>query len=141
MIFLSWSSPFNDVSCLRGWLEQEGFDDSLPKDKYLHRDRMEFRQNLKEILGSTCWKSGSFPLSLETVFPVLCGFDHPLAGKNHHALADAQQLALLTLLFVDLCRPVNQRVMWNGNGVNSGPGKRQRTLEQFELPKAKKPKS
>ncbi|KAJ5344972.1 hypothetical protein N7452_002976 [Penicillium brevicompactum] len=80
--FLSWSSPFNDVSCLRGWLEQEGFDGILPKDKYLHRDRMDFRQNLKEILGFTCWKSGSFPLSLETVFPVLCGFDHPLAGKT-----------------------------------------------------------
>ena len=68
------------------------------------------RQNLKEILGSTCWKRGSFPLSLETVFPVLFGFDHPLAGKDHHALANGSR-GCSTVSAADtlVCRPVPVR--------------------------------
>lgn len=74
----------------------------------------------------------------EKFFPVLFGFDHPLCGKNHHALADDKQLALMVLLFIDLCRPLDQRVMWNGNGINLGPRKRQQTIEELLLPKTKR---
>ena len=138
-IFLSWASWCIDLSYLRGWLEQEGFHDVLPGDSNVCLLLKEFRANVKRVIGATCYQNRPFPLSLPVVFLALFGDDHPLSLRNHHALVDAQQLALMAKLFVDLCKPPNERVfskeagIWKESGMKM-PGKRQRPIKEFFTP-------
>lgn len=130
-IFLSWALWCFDLSFLRDWLEQEGFDDVLPGDENVCLVLNEFRDNVKAVIGTTCHDGGRFPLNLPTAFLVLSGENHPLSGRNHHALVDAQQLALMARLFIDLCKPPDERVHYQGPGIMKlGSGKRQRSLEE-----------
>lgn len=48
------------------------------------------------------------PLYLEAIFPLLFA-NHELVGQNHRALVDTLHLRLMVLLFVELCKPFNQR--------------------------------
>ncbi|KAJ5972043.1 uncharacterized protein N7479_001961 [Penicillium vulpinum] len=139
-IFLSWAIWGFDLSYLREWLQQEGFHDVLPGNENLYLLLQEFRHNLKETIGTTCYKGKGFPLSLPVVFPLLFGYDHELAGRNHHALVDAKQLALMCLLFIDLCKPPHERVYWQGSVVNNPgiAGKRQRNIDEFFSPSQNK---
>ncbi|KAJ5168065.1 uncharacterized protein N7482_003659 [Penicillium canariense] len=129
--FLPWASWCFDLSYLRDWLEAEGFHDVLPGDENVCRLLLEFRANVKRVIGNTCYQSRPFPLSLSILFLVLFGEDHPLSGRNHHALVDAQQLALMADLFIDLCKPPHKRVRWQGSNKNLGSWKRQQPLEGF----------
>lgn len=131
-IFLSWASWSFDLSHLRAWLETEGFDGVLPGDGKLCLLLKEFRSNVKRVIGTTCFRGRRFPLSLSVVFLLLFGETHPLADRNHHALVDAKQLALMAKIFVDLCKPPGKRVHWSGTEVKGlGSGKRQRALEDY----------
>jgi hypothetical protein len=130
-IFLSWATWCFDLSHLREWLEAEGFHDVLPGNENVCLLLLEFRENVKRVLGRTCYRGRSFPLSLPVLFLLLFGEDHELSGRNHHALLDAQQLALMAKLFIDLCKPPDKRVFWQGSEIKKlGSGKRQRTLEE-----------
>jgi hypothetical protein len=131
-IFLSWADWGFDLSYLRDWLQEEGFHDVLPGDENLCLLLQEFRDNVKRVLGPTCFRGGRFPLSLSVVFLLLFGENHPLSGRNHHALVDAQQLALIAQVFNDLCKPPHERVYWRNSLIKMpGSGKRQRPLEEF----------
>lgn len=89
----------------------------------------EFRANMKRVIGTTCHRGQIFPLSLPLLFLLLFGENHPLSGRNHHALVDAQQL---TTLYMDLCKPPGKPVYWEESGVKMpGPWKRQRSVEYF----------
>lgn len=119
-ISLSWTSWCFDVFYLRAWLEGE--------------ELKEFRSNVKRAIGTTCFR-GRLPLSLPVVFLFLFGETHSLAGRNHNALVDAKQLALMAKIFVDLCKTPGKRVHWGGTEVKGlGSGKRQRALEDYVSP-------
>ncbi|CAI7599446.1 unnamed protein product [Penicillium viridicatum] len=134
-MFLSWASWCFDLSFLRDWLEQEGFDDVLPGDGNVCLVLNEFRANVKRVIGTTCYNGKRFPLNLPTAFPVLFGENHPLSGRNHHALVDAQQLALMARAFIELCKPPEKRVHYPGWGVMTlGSAKRQRSMEEYFPP-------
>ncbi|KAJ6189575.1 hypothetical protein N7519_004483 [Penicillium mononematosum] len=61
-IFLAWATwPF-DLSYLRGWLRQEGFEDVLPGDENVCLLIPEFRANINGVLGRECFQGRSFPL-------------------------------------------------------------------------------
>ncbi|KAJ5606395.1 hypothetical protein N7510_009176 [Penicillium lagena] len=90
---------------------------------------MEFRMNVSRVIGRTCYQGRRFPLSLPVLFLLLFEENHPLSGHNHHALADTQHLALMAKLFVDLCKPLEERVLWQGSELKKlGSMKRQRSL-------------
>lgn len=116
-MFLSWASWCFDLSFLRDWLEQEWFENVLPGDQNVCLVLNEFRANVRRVIGTTCHDGRRFPLNLPTVFPMLFGENHPLSGRNHHALIDAQQLALVAKLYMDLCKPPGKRVYWQESGV------------------------
>jgi len=132
-IFLSWAQSSFDLSYLRDWLEAEGFNDVLPGNENVCLLLMEFRENVKRVLGRTRYRGRSFPLSLPVLFLLLFGENHKLSGCNHHAVVDAQQLALMGKLFIDLCKPPNKRDFWQGSDIKKLPlgKKRQRTLEEI----------
>ena len=109
---LSWASSCFDLSYLRQWLQQESIDKVLPGDENVCLLLQEFRTNVRRVIGRTCFKGRTFPLTLPLVFVLLFGYAHPLAGRNHRALVNAQQLALLARLFIDLCKPPSRRVYW-----------------------------
>jgi hypothetical protein len=134
--FVSWASWHFDLSLLREWLEIEGHYDMLPNNEDLWLLLMEFRGNLERILGRKCFKGRRFPLKLPFLFPLLFGDDHLLAGRNHNAFVDAQQLALLTNLFLDLCKPLEERVIWKGSEARDlgSSHKRQFKLDFFYDP-------
>ncbi|KAI2730406.1 hypothetical protein CBS147332_2258 [Penicillium roqueforti] len=136
--FLSWTSWSFDLSYLRQWLRQEGLGCVLPGDENVCLLLQEFHTNVRRVLGRTCFKGRTFPLKLPLVFALLFGDTHPLAGRNHRALVDAQQLALLARLFVDLCKPPSRRVYWQASTLKTlFPGKRQQRLN-FSLPASKR---
>ncbi|CAI7568068.1 unnamed protein product [Penicillium glandicola] len=112
-IFLSWSKTYVDLSYFREWLEQENFHDILPGDESVCLLLKEFRDNLDRELGTTCFQGKAFPLSLPVVFMVIFE-DDPLVGRNHHALVDAQQLAMMARLFIDLCKPPKEADLLDG---------------------------
>lgn len=120
---------------LRKWLQEEGFHDVLPRDENLCLLLREFRINLGRVIGKQCYRGGPFPVSLPVLFLLLFGDDDPLSGRNHHALVDAQQLALMAKLFTDLCKPPHKRVYWQKSGIKyRGSCKRQRSVEEFFPP-------
>jgi hypothetical protein len=113
-MFVSWGSWHFDLSLLRGWLDAEGHHNMLPSNQRLFLLLKEFRANLEQTIGKDCFHGRRFPLKLPFVFPLLFGEGHDLAGRNHNALIDAQQLASMVILFVDLCKPPEERVVGNG---------------------------
>ncbi|KUM62276.1 hypothetical protein ACN42_g4839 [Penicillium freii] len=115
-MFLSWALRCFDLSLLRNWLEQEGFDDVLPGDDNVCLVLNEFRANVKRVIGTTCYNGKRFPLNLPTAFLVLFGENHPLSGRNHHALVDARQLALMARAFIELCKPPREAGSLPGMG-------------------------
>lgn len=54
-IFLSWSSWRFTLSCLRDWMEAEGFHDVLPRDENVCLLLIEFRMNVKRAIGKICY--------------------------------------------------------------------------------------
>lgn len=117
---------------MRDWLEAEGFHDVLPGDENVCLLLHEFRANVQRVLGRTCYRNRSFPLKLPVLFPLLFGENHELSGRNHHALVDAQQLSLVVKVFIDLCKPPDKRVFWQGSEMKKlGSRKRQLTLEDY----------
>lgn len=111
--FVTWgSSPF-DVAYVREWLDTEGVDHSLPADDTVLLLYPEFKVILSEKLGNHCFKGRSFPLKLQVLFTVLYE-GHDLVGLNHDALVDARQLSMLVRLFIDLCKPPNERTIFKG---------------------------
>ncbi|KAJ5522213.1 Threonyl/alanyl tRNA synthetase SAD [Penicillium freii] len=115
-MFLSWALRCFDLSLLRNWLEQEGFDDVLPGDDNVCLVLNEFRANVKRVIGTTCYNGKRFPLNLPTAFLVLFGENHPLSGRNHHALVDSRQLALMARAFIELCKPPREAGSLPGMG-------------------------
>ena len=104
--FVTWHKHAVDLSALRDWLELEGEHGILPDDSHCVLLLNDFRQNLRAVR----LESGSrFPLSLPILFPVFMGTKHPLAGRNHHAAVDAQQLYQLVNILTSLCKPPKDR--------------------------------
>lgn len=138
-MFVSWGMWHFDLSLLREWLDAEGYHDVLPNNEGVCLLLKEFRGNLNRILGKDCFHGRGFPLRLPFVFPLLFGEDHPLAGRNHNAIVDSQQLALLTNLFFDLCKPVGERAIWKDSEAVDpwSSHKRQLSLDSF-FPSVKK---
>ena len=61
-----------------------------------------FRANLGKLSDGT-----AFPLRLPILFPLFHGTRHELAGRNHHALVDAQQTRLMFRSFIALCKDLS----------------------------------
>lgn len=105
--FVTWHNYAADLSALRDWLELEGEHGILPDDSHCVLVLNDFRQNLNTVR----FKSGSrFPLNLPIIFPAFMGTKHPLAGRNHHAAVDAQQLYHLVNALASLCKPLKNRL-------------------------------
>ena len=85
---------------------------TLPRDKLVCRLLLEYRANIYSVLGKKCFHGWPIPLALLTIFGMLFGMGHPLAGRNHDALVDSQQLALMAKLFFDLCHSPGQKILW-----------------------------
>ncbi len=99
--FLSWHKNKQDLVLLRRLFENAGYHNILPSsDDYCQQMIPQFRRNIPTAVG------GAF--NLERLFQLLFR-GHELVGQNHRALADAQQLRLMVLLFHELCKPVDQR--------------------------------
>lgn len=131
-MFLSWASWHLDLVYLRDWLGEEGFHDVLPGNENMCLLLKEFQGNMKRVVGTTCHRGKRFPLSLPILFLLLFGENHPLSGRNHHVLVDAQQLTLVVKLYMDLCKPPGKRVYWQESGVKMpGSWKRQRSMEEY----------
>jgi hypothetical protein len=130
-MFVSWGSWHFDLSLLRGWLDAEGHHNVILSNQRLCLLLKEFQRSF----GPT-WNGPSariVPLKLPFVFPLLFGEDHSLMERNHNALIDAQQLALMAILFVDLCKPPEELVVWNGSAAVDpwSPQKRQLLMDPF----------
>jgi hypothetical protein len=98
-VFLSWHTSPTDLILLRELLASGGYDDILPSNENCILLIPEYRKGLpKNSLGKV------FPAGLEVLFSILFA-DHDLAGRNHRALADAQQLRLMFLVLVELHKP------------------------------------
>ncbi|KAH7165628.1 hypothetical protein EDB81DRAFT_877997 [Dactylonectria macrodidyma] len=115
--FIVWHFHTNDLSRLREWLESEG----------------EYGRNLR---GAKLPDDKRFPLTLPIIFPIMMGTDHVLAGKNHHALVDAQQLQCMMAIFRVLClSPQNRPNGWLEQFLQDPSshraGLRQAMLESF----------
>lgn len=129
---MTWGLWSFDLTYLRDWLEAEEFHDVLPGDENVCLLLHEFRSNVSRVLGRKCYQGKLFPLPLPVFFPLVFGENHPLSGRNHHAAVDAEQLALMAKLFIDLCKPPDERVLWQGSEIEKlGSWKRQRSLEEF----------
>jgi hypothetical protein len=135
-MFVSWGNWHFDLSFLREWLDAEGHHGVLPSNQRLCLLLREFRVNLDRIIGKECFRGRPFPLRLPFLFPLLFGDDHPLAGRNHNAIVDALQLALLTNLFLDLCKPLEERAIWKGSEAvdPQSSHERQLFLDSFYSP-------
>ncbi|KAJ5260467.1 hypothetical protein N7478_012072 [Penicillium angulare] len=84
-------------------------DVTLPQSGNVCLLLKEFRPNIDKAVSSKCFRGEPISLKLSGIFVLLFGQGHTLAGRNHDALVDAQQLALLAKLFCDLCRPPAKR--------------------------------
>ena len=98
---------------MRDWLDEENVSHNLPKKGKVLLLYHEFRRNIARHLGRKCFKGKQFILKLPVLFTLLFA-GHSLDGRNHDALVDAQQTVLLLSLFMDLCKPPGQRVIFQG---------------------------
>ncbi|UKZ55226.1 hypothetical protein TrVGV298_009045 [Trichoderma virens] len=131
--FVVWHLHTDDLSRLRGWLESEGEYGVLPPDSQCIPLIPYFQRNLR---GAKLPDGKRFPLTLSTIFPIMMGTNHVLAGKNHHALVDAQQLQCMMAIFRVLClSPQNRPDGWleqlRQDPSSHRTGLRQAMLESF----------
>ncbi|KAF4472348.1 Threonyl alanyl tRNA synthetase SAD [Fusarium albosuccineum] len=130
-LFVTWHVSSLDLSALREWLESEGEHRVLPDDSQCLPIIMYFRRNLKTVK----LKDGRmFPLRLPLIFPLFHGLRHELAGRNHHAVVDAQQLYHMVEIFAMLCRSPKDRPKDWLSHLQQAPGQsglRQTALETF----------
>ncbi|RWA13312.1 hypothetical protein EKO27_g1751 [Xylaria grammica] len=93
-----------DLTILRNFLATGGYEDILPSnDNCVPLIALYRQQNIQLPPGFR-----SFPLKLETPFPVLYP-RHDLRGRNHRALIDCQQTRLVLDAFDHLCQPIEIR--------------------------------
>ena len=74
--------------------EARGFQDVLPRGDKVCLLLQEFRRNMQTLLSRQ-----AFPAVLVCAVSGSWGDDHDLAGRNHNALLDAQQLYLMLKVF------------------------------------------
>jgi hypothetical protein len=98
-VFLSWRTSPTDLVLLRELLASGGYDDILPSNENCILLIPEYRKGLPKNSSSKVSSAG-----LEVLFSILFA-DHDLASRNHRALADAQQLRLMLLLWVEPHKP------------------------------------
>ncbi|UKZ80996.1 hypothetical protein TrVFT333_008763 [Trichoderma virens FT-333] len=104
---------------------------------HLHTDDLSrLREWLENLRGAKLPDGKRFPLTLSTIFPIMMGTNHVLAGKNHHALVDAQQLQCMMAIFRVLClSPQNRPDGWlkqlRQDPSSHRAGLRQAMLESF----------
>ena len=98
-IMIVWATNNWDLSTIREWFEAEGYSDILPPDSKCVGMVRPFRANLGKLSDGT-----PFPLRLPILFPLFHSTRHELAGRNHHALVDAQQTCLIFRSFIALCK-------------------------------------
>ncbi|KAL7936144.1 hypothetical protein V8C35DRAFT_296994 [Trichoderma chlorosporum] len=111
-IFATWHTNTADLVTLKQWLEAEGEYGVLPGKDSCIPVVPHFRYNFEVAKA----KDGrTFPLKLPTIFPLLMTSRHYLYGRNHHALADAQQLYFMMRVFEMMCkRPEDRAQDWLG---------------------------
>ncbi|KAM5371634.1 hypothetical protein ACJZ2D_007914 [Fusarium nematophilum] len=131
--FVVWHLHTDDLSRLREWLESEGEYGVLPPDSQCIPLIPYFQRNLR---GSKLPDDKRFPLTLSIIFPIMMGTDHVLAGKNRHALVDAQQLQCMMAIFRVLClspqnRPDGWLKQFRQDPSSHRAGLRQAVLESF----------
>ncbi|KAJ0293091.1 hypothetical protein CBS470a_002090 [Colletotrichum nupharicola] len=107
-IILAWHKYHADYDLLQAFLKENGHGDILPPRSQC----IPFIPRFQKNLGDAKLSGGKmFPLALEILFPLLFP-GHELVGKNHAALANAQQLRLVAQVFEDACRrPANREVV------------------------------
>jgi hypothetical protein len=101
-VMIVWATNNWDLSTIREWFEAEGYSDVLPRDWKCVGMVRPFRANLGKLSDGT-----PFPLRLPILFPLFHGTRHELAGRNHHALVDAQQTRLMFWSFIALCKDLS----------------------------------
>ena len=131
--FIAWHFHTDDLSRLREWLESEGEYGVLPPNSQCIPLIPYFQRNLQ---GAKLPNNKRFPLTLPILFPIMMGTDHVLAGRNHHALVDAQQLQCMMAIFRVLClspqnRPDGWLEQFSQDPSSHRPGLRQAFLESF----------
>jgi hypothetical protein len=82
---------------LRDFLEAAGHTDIMPLDQNCFRPPFYYDRNLHALPNGK-----RLPLKLDILFPLLFP-RHLLIEKNHRALADAQQLRLVTMKPEEFC--------------------------------------
>jgi len=90
--FLTWHKTKKDLTLLRQFFEEAGYDDILPPS---NNNCVQMIPQFKRNVPITVH------LDLELIFPLLFG-NHELSGQNHRALADTQQLRLSEVGSTDL---------------------------------------
>ncbi|KAF5603961.1 Threonyl alanyl tRNA synthetase SAD [Fusarium pseudocircinatum] len=131
--FIAWHFHTDDLSRLREWLESEGEYGVLPPNSQCIPLIPYFQRNLQ---GAKLSNNKRFPLTLPILFPIMMGTDHVLAGRNHHALVDAQQQQFMMAIFRVLClspqnRPDGWLEQFSQDPSSHRPGLRQAFLESF----------
>ena len=94
---ITWSRNRTDLVLLRDFLEAAGHTDIMPLDQNCFRPLFYYDRNLHALPNGE-----RLPLKLDILFPLLFP-RHVLTGKNHRALADAQQLRLVTMKLEEFC--------------------------------------
>ena len=102
-VFVSWHTSPTDLVLLRELLASRGYDKILPSNENCILLIPEYRKGLPRTSSRTV-----FPAGLDVLFSILFAA-HDLASLNHRALADAQQLRLMLLLWVELHKPPRLR--------------------------------
>jgi hypothetical protein len=97
-IMLSWSTNYQDLCLLRRYLERDGYSNIRPPDENCIPMVPHYKRCLSRRIS----------VALDFIFPLIFP-GHHLAGLNHRALPDAQQLRLMTHLFVELCKSPEHR--------------------------------
>lgn len=103
-IILVWATSGRDLELVRDLFYGAGnmdYRNMLPPKDHCAFVIPDFRRNMSILPGSGI-------LHLEVIFNLLFG-NHDLADKNHRALPDAFQLRLMMKLFIELCKPPEQR--------------------------------
>ena len=98
-VFVSWHTSPTDLVLLRELLASGGYYDILPSNENCILLIPEYRKGPPKNSSGKVFHAG-----LEVLFSILFA-DHYLASRNHRALADAQQLRLMLMLWVELHKP------------------------------------
>jgi hypothetical protein len=104
-IILTWHTAATDLRILRRFLaaNEQDTEGIIPDDDHYIFMIPYFKQNLGILPNGR-----RFPCNLPILFPLFFP-QHRLIGQNHRALPDTMQLRLLTLAFLELTKPVDNR--------------------------------